>query len=116
LLKGRKVGVAMWSELAGNLQAIWEVSVGNLVSWAGWPVVTHPFLLVLIAAIVLILVLRRMDKALVTFMSGLALVVLCQSTLTNVEIPDGYRDRLPVFIVGFLVLASLNVYYLLVRD
>jgi hypothetical protein len=116
LLKGRKVGVAMWPELAGNLQAIWEVSVGNLVSWAGWPVVTHPFLLVLIAAIVLILVLRRMDKALVTFMSGLALVVLCQSTLTNVEIPDGYRDRLPVFIVGFLVLASLNVYYLLVRD
>jgi hypothetical protein len=106
----------MWSELAGNLQAIWEVSVGNLVSWAGWPVVTHPFLLVLIAAIVLILVLRRMDKALVTFMSGLALVVLCQSTLTNVEIPDGYRDRLPVFVVGFLVLASLNVYYLLVRD
>ena len=106
----------MWSELAGNLQAIWEVSVGNLVSWAGWPVVPHPFLLVLIAAIVLILVLRRMDKALVTFMSGLALVVLCQSTLTNVEIPDGYRDRLPVFVVGFLVLASLNVYYLLVRD
>jgi hypothetical protein len=106
----------MWSELAGNLQAIWEVSVGNLVHWAAWPVVKHPFLLVLIAAIVLILVLRRMDKALVTFMSGLALVVLCQSTLTNVNIPHSYEDRLPVFVVGSLVLASLNVYYLLVRD
>ena len=108
--------MAMWSELAGNLQAIWEVSVGNLVYWAGWPVVKHPAFLVLIAAIVLILVLRRMDKALVTFMSGLALVVLCQSTLINVDIPDSYGDRLPVFVAGFLVLASLNVYYLLVRD
>jgi hypothetical protein len=106
----------MWSELAGHLRAIWEVSVGNLVCWAGWPVVTHPFFLVLIAAIVLILVVRRMDKALVTFMSGLALVVLCQSTLTNIHVPDSYGDRLPVFVVGFLVLASLNVYYLLVRD
>jgi hypothetical protein len=106
----------MWSELAGNLQAIWEVSVGNLVGCAGWSVGKHPFLLALIAAIVLILVLRRMDKALVTFMSGLALVVLCQSTLTNVDIPNSYGDRLPVFVVGFLVLASLNVYYLLVRD
>jgi len=106
----------MWSELAGNLQAIWELSFGNLVHWSGWPVVKHPFFLLLISAIVLILVLRRMDKALVTFMSGLALVVLCQSTLTNVDIPDSYGDRLPVFVVGFLVLASLNVYYLLVRD
>ena len=106
----------MWSELARSLQAIWEVSVCNLMSWAAWPAVKHPLFLVLIGAVVLVLVLRRMDKALMTFMSGLAFVVLCQSTLTNIDIPDSYGDRLPFFVVGFLVLASLNVYYLLVRD
>ena len=107
----------MWSQYAENLKAIiLGVSIDNLVDWIGWPVVKNPFFLILLAAIVAILVLKRMDKALVALMSGLALIVLCQSTLVNITVPDCYGDRLPVFVVCSLVLAALNIYYLLVRD
>ena len=106
----------MWSQSAENLKAILGLSIDNLVDWIGWPVVKNPFFLILIAAIVVVLMLRKMDKALVAFMSGLALIVLCQSTLVNITVPDCYGDRLPVFVFGALVLAALNVYYLLVRD
>jgi hypothetical protein len=106
----------MWSLSAENLKAILGLGIDNLADWIGWPVVTNPFFLILIAAIVVVLVLRKMDKALVAFMSGLALIVLCKSTLVNTTVAECYGDKLPVFVFAALVLAALNVYYLLVRN
>jgi hypothetical protein len=57
-----------------------------------------------------------MYKAMVALISGLAFIVICQSTLINVVVPDCFANKLPIFVVSFITVSAVNVYFPLIRD
>jgi hypothetical protein len=64
-----------------------------------------------------ILLIRRKEKAFVTFLSIPALMVLFQKTVQDMNVMElEYRSQnFLVFIGGFLFVAGINVYFYFVR-
>jgi hypothetical protein len=76
----------------------------------------HPLFMGIFTALLFIFLFRRMYKAIVAMISGLVLILICQSTLINVVVPDSFGIKLPLFVVGFIIVAAVNVYFILIRD
>ena len=63
----------------------------------------------------LIFIIRGMEKALVTFLSAPALLVLFQKTVEGTDVLDFNAEKLLIFCGGFVVLAAVNIYVYFVR-
>ena len=80
-------------------------------------VLKNPWIIVILVIICIVLFIRRGEKAVITFLSFPALMVLFQNTIHNaqaVELEYSAQNLL-IFIGGFLVIAGLNVYFHFVR-
>ena len=63
----------------------------------------------------IIFVIRGMEKALVTFLSAPALLVLFQKTVEGTDALDFNAEKLLIFCGGFVALAAINIYVFFVR-
>ena len=63
----------------------------------------------------LIFIIRGMEKALVTFLSAPALLVLFQKTVEGTDALDFDAEKLLIFCGGFVILAAVNIYVYFVR-
>jgi len=90
--------------------------IDSITACPAWPIIKDPIFIGVFAVMLLVLFLRRAYKAVVLLLSGLVAVVVCQTTLIDVAVPDCFASKLPVFVVTFIIVAAVNVYYLLIRD
>ena len=81
-----------------------------------WPVLKNPWIIVLIAITCIILLVRGMERALVSLISILALLVLFQNTTQNFTVPGCFTEQLPIFVCGCLAIAATNLYMFLLRS
>ena len=80
------------------------------------PALKNPWIIVLIAITCIIMLARGMERALVSLISMLALIVLLQNTTQNFTVPGCYTQELPIFIGGCLAIAATNLYMFLLRS
>jgi len=106
----------MYSEYIENFHEVLEVINNSLTQCPAWSVIKDPLFIAIFIGLLCILMLRKTYKAVVALISGLVLVVICQTTLINVVVPDCFANKLPVFVVGLLTVAAVNVYFILIRD
>jgi hypothetical protein len=78
-------------------------------------VLKNPWVIVAIVVPCIVFVIRGMEKALVGFLSVPVLIVLFQKTVEGKSMLEFDAERLFVFVVGFLVIAGINIYFWVVR-
>lgn len=108
----------MWSDLFVALKALDFKQVDKILS--GMDVLTtlkNPWVIAVMLIISILLLIRRGDRAVVTFLSIPALLVLFQKTVQGMDVMqlENSGQNLLVFIGGFLAIAGVNVYVHFVR-
>jgi len=86
-----------------------------LVNIDMFEVLQDPWVIGFMVICCLIFVIRGMEKALVTFLSAPALLVLFQKTVEGTNAWDVNAEKLLIFCGGFVVLAAVNIYVFFVR-
>ena len=108
----------MWSDLFLALKAMNFKQVNKILSSVDvLTVLKNPWIIAVMVIICIVLLIRRGEKAVITFLSFPALMVLFQKTIhgaQTVELEYSAQNLL-IFIGGFLVIAGLNVYFHFVR-
>ena len=108
----------MWSNLYVALKAMDFKQVNKILS--GIDILTalmNPWVIAVMVIICIVLLIRRGDRAVITFLSIPGVVILFQKTIQDMDVMElEYQSQtLIVFIVGFLVIAGINVYFHFVR-
>jgi hypothetical protein len=108
----------MWSDLFLALKAMNFKQVNMILS--GVDVLTalkNPWVIAVIVIICIVLFIRCREKAVITFLSFPALMVLFQKTIRDAQVAqlENSSQNLLIFIGGFLVIAGMNVYFHFVR-
>jgi hypothetical protein len=106
----------MWEKYVQKFHMALELINNSLTECPAWLIIKHPLFMGIFTALLFIFLFRRMYKAIVAMISGLVLILISQSTLINVVVPDSFGIKLPLFIVGFIIIAAVNVYFMLIRD
>lgn len=75
----------------------------------------NPWVIGFMVVCSLIFIIRGMEKALVTFLSAPALLVLFQLTVEGTDALDFNAQKLLIFCGGFVAIAAVNVYVYFVR-
>jgi hypothetical protein len=75
----------------------------------------NPYVIVVMAIPCIIFVIRGMERALVSFLSVPALIVLFQKTVEGKNALDLDGQKLLIFVGGFLAIAGINIYFWVVR-
>jgi hypothetical protein len=106
----------MWTDI---IQAVKDLDfhrfnelVGELDALA---VLKDPWVIVIMVVVCVVFIIRGMEKALVTFLSIPALLVLFQKTVQGSDALDFEGEKLVIFIGGFMAVAAVNVYFYFVR-
>lgn len=86
-----------------------------LVNIDMFEVLQDPWVIGFMVICCLIFIIRGMEKALVTFLSAPALLVLFQKTVEGTNAWDVNAEKLLIFCGGFVVLAAVNIYVFFVR-
>ena len=101
----------MWSSVVESSHLALLLMADSIKACPAWPILKHPIFIVVFLTIMLGLTLRRSYKGMVLLISGLVAVVVCQTTLIDVAVPDCFAGKLPVFVVGFIIIAAVNIYF-----
>jgi hypothetical protein len=107
----------MWKELIAALKALDFKHFNEILS--GVDILTllkNPWTIIAMAIPCIIFAIRGMEKALVTFLSVPALLILFQKTTQGQNAMDFEGDRLFYFVLGFLAIAGVNIYFWIVRS
>ena len=78
-------------------------------------VLKNPWFIGFMVICSLIFIIRGMEKALVTFLSAPALLLLFQKTVEGTDALDFNAEKLLIFCGGFVALAAVNIYIFFVR-
>ncbi|MBW2173339.1 MAG: hypothetical protein JRF64_01590 [Deltaproteobacteria bacterium] len=108
----------MWSEVFSALKAMDFKQANKILS--GVDVLTamkNPWVIAVMIIICIVLLIRRGDRAVVTFLSIPTFMILFQKTVQNMDVMQLENNALDllIFVGGFLVLAGINVYIHFVR-
>ena len=106
----------MCSNLIYTLKELFIVTGDFLAGLYVCPFLKDPWIIVLIAITCIILLVRGMERALVSLISILALLVLFQNTTQNFTVPGCFTEQLPIFVCGCLAIAATNLYMFLLRS
>lgn len=108
----------MWSDLFSALKAMDFAEASKILSSVDvLTALMNPWVIAVMVITCVVLLIRRGDRAVITFLSLPALMVLFQQTVQDMDamaLEQNSRD-LVVFISGFLVIAGINVYFHFVR-
>jgi hypothetical protein len=106
----------MWKDMIAALRALDLKQFNEIVSHLDMlEVLKNPWVIVAMIIPCIIFVVRGMEKALVGFISVPAFIVLFQKTVEGKDMLEFDAGRLGVFVVGFLVIAGINIYFWVVR-
>jgi hypothetical protein len=104
----------MWSDLFSALKAMDFAQANKILSDVDvLTALMNPWVIAVMVIICIVLLIRRGDRAVITFLSFPALMVLFQKTVQDMDamaLEHNSQDLL-VFISGFLVIAGINVYF-----
>jgi hypothetical protein len=108
----------MWSEVFFALKAMDFKQANKILS--GVDVLTaikNPWVIAVMIIICIVLLIRRGDRAVVTFLSIPTFMILFQKTVQDMDVMQLENNALDLlcFIGGFLVIAGINVYIHFVR-
>ncbi len=108
----------MWSEVFFALKAMDFKQVNKILS--GVDVLTaikNPWVIAVMIIICIVLLIRRGDRAVVTFLSIPTFLILYQKTVQDIDVMqlENNAQDLLYFISGFLIIAGINVYFHFVR-
>lgn len=78
-------------------------------------VLKNPWVIVAMVIPCIIFAIRGMERALVGFLSVPAVIVLFQKTVEGKSMLEFDAQRLFIFVVGFLIIAGINIYFWVVR-
>jgi hypothetical protein len=107
----------MWKELVAAIKALDFKHFNEILAGIDiLELLKSPYTIVAMIIPCIVFVMRGMEKALVTFLSIPALLVLFQKTTQGKSIVEFEGDRLFIFVVGFLVIAGVNIYFWIVRS
>ena len=106
----------MCLNLLSTVQELSMVTGDFLAGLYVCPALKNPWIIVLIAITCIIMLARGMDRALVSLISILALIVLFQKTTKNFTVPGCFTQELPIFVGGCLAIAATNLYVFLLRS
>jgi hypothetical protein len=108
----------MWSDLFSALKGLDFAEASKILSSVDvLTALMNPWVIAVMVITSVVLLIRRGDRAVITFLSLPALMVLFQKTVQDMDamaLEHNSRD-LVVFISGFLVIAGINVYFHFVR-
>lgn len=108
----------MWSDVFSALKAMDFTRVNKILARIDvLTVLKNPWVIGVMVIVSIVLVIRHGEKALVTFLSIPALMVLFQKTIQGSQAAELELNtaRLLIFIGGFLFIAAVNVYFHFVR-
>ena len=77
--------------------------------------IRNPYFIGFMVACSIIFVIKGMEKALVTFLSAPAFLLLFQVTVKGTNALDFDAEKLLIFCGGFVAIAAVNVYVYFVR-
>ena len=106
----------MWSDIVSALkegdfqqfnEIITNVDVLTLLK--------NPFVIAIIVISCIVFLIRGMEKALVSFLSIPAFLVLFQNTVQGYSALDFDAEKLLIFVGGFVAIAAVNIYVYFVR-
>jgi len=108
----------MWSDLFFALKAMDFKQANKILS--GVDVLTalkNPWVIGVMVIICIVILIRRGERAVVSFLSIPALLLLFQKTIHGMDVMELEHNsqNLLIFIGGFLVIAGVNVYFHFVR-
>ncbi|MGE5312093.1 MAG: hypothetical protein ACM3MN_10150 [Nitrospirota bacterium] len=106
----------MWKDIIAALKALDFKHLNEILSQLDMlEVLKNPWVIVAMVIPCIVFVIRGMEKALVGFLSVPALIVLFQKTVQGKSMLEFDAERLFVFVVGFLIIAGINIYFWVVR-
>jgi hypothetical protein len=108
----------MWTDLFVALKAMNFKQAHTILS--GVDVLTafmNPWVIAVTVIICIVLLIRRGDRAVLTFLSFPAVMILFQRTVQDMNVMELEHGtmKLLIFIGGFLFIAGINVYFHFVR-
>ena len=106
----------MWSDIVSALKAADFQRLNGIIS--GIDVLTilkNPWVIAFMVIACLVFVIRGMEKALVTFLTIPAFLVLFQKTVQGTNALDIDAGKLLTFVGGFVAIAAVNIYFHFVR-
>ena len=86
-----------------------------LVSIDMLTLIKNPYFIVFMVFCSIIFIIRGMEKALVTFLSAPAFLLLFQVTVEGTNALDFEAEKLLTFCGGFIAIAAVNIYVYFVR-
>jgi hypothetical protein len=107
----------MWSDLVSAVKSLDFKQINQILS--GIDILTllkNPWVIAFMAVTCIIFLIRGMEKALVTFLSIPAALVLFQKTVQGTDVLDFNAQKLLIFVVGFVAIAAVNVYFWVIRS
>jgi hypothetical protein len=108
----------MWSDLYFALKAFDFKQADKILSNIDiLTALKNPWVITVMVITCIVLLIRRGDRAVVTFLSIPTFLILFQKTVQDMDVMqlENNGTTLFIFIGGFLVLAGLNVYIHFVR-
>ena len=93
----KELDFARLNEILGNIDTL--------------ELVQNPYVIAFMVIMCIIFVIRGMEKALVTFLSAPAFLILFQQTVEGTNALDFDSEKLVFFIIGFLAIAAVNIYF-----
>ncbi len=75
----------------------------------------NPYVIAFMVICCIIFIIKGMERALITFLSAPAFLVLFQKTVEGTNALDFEAEKLLIFCGGFIVIAALNIYFYFVR-
>ncbi len=108
----------MWSDLYFALKAFDFKQADKILSNVDiLTALKNPWVIAVMVIICIYLLIRRGDRAVLTFLSIPTFLILFQKTVQNMDVMqlENNGTRLMIFVGGFLVLAGINVYIHFVR-
>jgi len=108
----------MWSEVFSALKAMDFKQANKILS--GVDVLTamkNPWVIAVMIIICIVLLIRRGDRAVVTFLSIPTFMILFQKTVQDMDVMQLENNALDllIFVGGFVFIAGINVYIHFVR-
>jgi hypothetical protein len=106
----------MWSDFILALKELDFRQLNELI--VGIDMLTllkDPYVIAFMVVCSIFFIIRGMEKALVTFLSAPAFLVLFQKTVEGTSALDFEADKLLIFVGGFVVISAVNIYVYFVR-
>jgi hypothetical protein len=100
----------MWSDIVQNSYTALLLMVDSIKACPAWPVLKHSMFILVFLTMLRGLFLRRSYSAVVLLISSLVAVVVCQTPLTEVAVPDCFASKLLAFVVG-VTITAVNIYF-----